>query len=543
MVDQPRRAVLRAKIDWLGNGAFAGSYDDVTADVRAGGLTTRLGMDHARPLSPPMVGDGGYLLDNRYPTRKYSPEFAGALVYQIERPGRQATIELGAGSELLYDADVDYDDPELPYDGLQMFAVLTGRIDVPEQHPEIQSQSVGIKLLSSLTLLQQAGDVSTLLYQNIRTDEAVAIVLDAVGWPADRRVIAVGDSTIAWWWLSKANAFQALQAIANAELGRFYEDGDGVFHFENRNYRGIQARSSTSQLTIYDSRVTILDYDDPAIDYDDPTVYYDGGGVYRVGPIGYQPGIKDIVNQASLDVEIRVAQAASAVWAYGSLLSLSPGQTASIIATSQNDPWTGVVTPAATTDYVVTAGSLASVTATQITATAVVLTFTAGGSGATVAGPASVTTGPQLRAQPVSVVGKQRVSQTIDTSASVAAYGERPPDSSFSILPTISVASAQSVVDALVTYAQADRAMVTVTIINRDFDHLWQQLTRQVSDRVTVVDDHLGLFGDIWIDQVSHAYDALGYDVRTTIVGSRTNDSLGPALWDSGLWNIGLWGL
>jgi hypothetical protein len=544
MVQQPRQAVLRAKIDWLGNGAFAGTYDDVTADVRADGLTARLGMDRARPLSPPMVGDGGYALDNRYPGRKYSPEFAGAAVYQVEKPGRQATIELGAGADLLYDADVDYDDPELPYNGIEMFPVLTGRLDIPEQHPSVQDQSVGVKLWSSLALIRAAREISTVLYQNIRTDQAVTAVLDAVGWSPTRRVIAIGDSTIAWWWLDRANALDALQAIANSEFGRFYETPDGYFHFENRNYRTTQARSTAPQVTIYDTKNSAVDYDDLTIDYDDPTLYYDAGGIYRVGDIGYVPGINEIVNSITHDVEIRAAApAAAAVWTYGSTLSLIAGQVVTVFAVSGDDPWTGVIAPALTTDYTVTGTALASVTATPITATTVLITFTAGAGPATVAGPGGAATGPQLRAQPVSVAGKQRVVTTVDTTASVAAYGVQTPDSSFSLLPTISTASAQAVIDAFIQYAQTDRAMVTVTLINRDFDHLWQQLTRGVSDRVTVVDDALGLSGDIWIDQTDHAYGALGLDLRTTFIGSRTNDSPTPGLWDSGIWDVSLWGL
>ena len=83
--------------------------------------------------------------------------------------------------------------------------------------------------------------------------------------------------------------------------------------------------------------------------------------------------------------------------------------------------------------------------------------------------------------------------------------------------------------------------MATLTLVNRDGRHLVQQLLREVSDRITVVERETGLNTDMWIDRIAHEVTAGGTLHKTPWVCEKVIE-LNPALWDAGLWDTGLWG-
>lgn len=76
--------------------------------------------------------------------------------------------------------------------------------------------------------------VSTRLYRNVRTDEAVQRVLDTARWPPNKRIIGAGMVTLSWFWADKENAVDALARIVKTEGGTasVYEDKRGNIVFE-----------------------------------------------------------------------------------------------------------------------------------------------------------------------------------------------------------------------------------------------------------------------------------------------------------------------
>jgi hypothetical protein len=96
--------------------------------------------------------------------------------------------------------------------------------------------------------------ISTPLYQNVRTDQAITIVLDAVGWPLDHRDLALGDTVLDWFWVEAESALEVLTRLQHTEgvPALLYESCDGIYHFENRNYRSITARSTTPAIYVSD---------------------------------------------------------------------------------------------------------------------------------------------------------------------------------------------------------------------------------------------------------------------------------------------------
>lgn len=73
-------------------------------------------------------------------------------------------------------------------------------------------------------------------------------ILDAAGWPAADRDIAVGDSSLQGTTLD-GSALELMQKAVLAEAGELYVDGSGVVVFRNRHALLTSARSNTSQAT------------------------------------------------------------------------------------------------------------------------------------------------------------------------------------------------------------------------------------------------------------------------------------------------------
>lgn len=78
------------------------------------------------------------------------------------------------------------------------------------------------------------------------TGARISRILDAAGWPADERLISVGDSTVQATDLS-GNTNTELQLVQDTEQGEFYFNRSGRAVFRNRQAMLTEARSTTSQ--------------------------------------------------------------------------------------------------------------------------------------------------------------------------------------------------------------------------------------------------------------------------------------------------------
>lgn len=518
MVVNPRIADSSVEVDWIGDG-FGGAYDDVTDDVRnQPGISITRGKDAARPRSAPMIPSADFTLGNV--NKRYSAENAGGPLYQFILPDRRVRIAMLPGVDLAYDDPLyDYDDPEAFYDAQPTVYLFKGLSEEPVYQPDREQQSVAIRVLGSMAALRGV-TISTQLYTAIRTDTAIGHILDAVSWPAADRVISVGDTTMDWWWADNQDAWSALMDLLETEGtgASLYEDGQGRIVFENRNYRQTASRSTASQVT------------------------FEVGTDLGFTNFGYAHGMRDVYNDVYMTIKRRAALSSAKVWEYGSSLTLAPSELRTVIAKSGGDPWQSVQNVTVTTDYVVSAGSLVSVTTTVLTATSVAITFVAGGGGATLLGPASATTGIQLRAAEVTVTSEELVRQTVAIGTFVT-RAQSLDLTQEGARAEISKASAQALADAAAEYYREARPTVSIEIVNVTADQLEQILTREVSDRITINEGPNGFMGDIWIEQITHVVTIGGRLHRCGIVGSKALDfTASPATWDAGLWNSGNWG-
>lgn len=490
-------------VDWDGDGSLEeiafltpwfpvqqGDVEDVTAYVRANpGIRTVRGRDQIRALAPPMAGAADCELDNQ--ERIFSPENIDSLLYGNLIPGRQMQVRA-------------------LYSGTN-YTLWTGYLDDIPQHPERERHSVSIPALGAFSKL--AGKrVSTALYSSIRTDEALGYLLDAVGWSGSDRVLDVGKTTLDWWWLQDEDAFDAAKALLNTEGpgSTLYEDGSGNIVFESRHYRLITTRSTTSQATLSDV----------------------GSEPLFAAPFSYNPGLKDIINIAEVTTKTRAAQSASVVWSLGQTITLVANETRKYVATN-TDPFTGAITPIANTDYTVTVGDLSSITLDRTSGQSCTITLTAGASGATVAGL-------QLRAQLVTVQNTIIVANTVDTSASIEKFGRQVYG--LSIRPEINVNTAQDFINAIVGRYQDPRPTVTLAVNNGTDNRMTQALTREISDRITVVEAQTGVNHDYWVERIEHQIDEAGLHHAVVLGCEKAAATANYAVWGTAIWGTNVWG-
>jgi len=522
------------KIDWQNNGDFSGTYDDVTARMLAEpGLRIALGRDTARPLSPPMVPAADGALINK--DRLLSPENSNSPLYQLVMPGRPMRVEERVGETILYNANVAYNAPVL-YNGTADVVLFEGTLDDITHQPDIGVVRTDVRGLGSLQRLLSKKTVKTTLYENIDTAAAMTVILDNIGWPADKRSLPVaGDTILAYWWLDGQSAWQAILDLVAVEgpPSLVLELPDGTFHFENRNYRTNTTRSNSVQQILYDQTGQTIPYNAP-LPYNAP-MDYNGTTESWHASLVYRQHFSEVYNRVTMQIKNRAVQASGQVWQYGQAFTLSSGQTKTIFATL-TDPIKNPVVPSTGGGDFTTSGTATlavSLVSGLAFATTVAIRFTASGSG-------SVTVSNlRLRAQAVTVVSEQTIEQSIDTTASVAKYDEH--DYAVSGRAELSEGYAQAVVDSVALYYQEQRPTVEVGVVGLTGFQRAAMAVRRPSDRIRVVHQHLGLAsgslgsGDFWIESIVHEFKGSGKLHTATYLCTKSTDSSG-SIWGPGLY-------
>lgn len=546
------------RVSWDGDGLFTGPNDDVTADVLGTpGVSIDLGRDGARQLSPPKVASADFVLRND--TGAYSQEHAGSPVYQRVIPGRPVHIEMTAGTAAPYDESLPYDAPEY-YDAVATLPIARTAIDDISQDTALGGQTVTLRTLGIETLL--LGTTATVgLMTAPRVDQCVMAILDAVGWPSSQRAVSVSDTTLLYWWCDDREPWTALlELLASEGPGAMYvlpsatDPAASVFHFENRNYRVTATRCTESQATFFDRRGSgDAAYYDDARPYDEPEAYDGEVDVRYFTAFSYDPGFRQIYNAARYATRRRALGGAPvAIWSYGTTLQPSSSGTTLIIHPS--DPFAGAVLPVVGTDYTVSGGTVSmGLSATSGLVAFLVVTATSGAP--TVAGPtASPTTGIQLRAQSLALVGETVVANVIDASGSIDRFSPIPGASVPRVLqidgwPEIDPAVARGVCDAWVARYMVQRPAVTIEIRNADDGHAAEIMQRAISDRISLRERNSGLTGDVWINAKAITISgAGGRDIRCTL-GCEKVDEVRGGIWDGSRWDVtdppypAIWGI
>lgn len=449
---------------WVDHIQIAVVGEDVTDRIR-GGVTVEYGRDQTTALAPTVAGRGGFNLDNQ--SRAYSPRNTASPLYGKIKPARpvlmQRTVTLG-GTPTIY-------------------TLFAGHTDDSPINPDVDSKTVGLSLVDHLADFRGRA-LSTPLYRGIRTGEAVGAVLDAAGWTGGR-VLDLGVTVIPWWWEEGTDALTALEKILRSEgpPALLTVGTSGEIVFKDRHHRLTDAASLTSQATWRGTP---------------------GAAEPVMGrPFGYDEAWRNIVNYASVAVDVRAPTDLTVVWTSEATIDLTDGETKLITATSV-DPFYGAVTPDASDIRLAFGVVTAALTRDSGAATTILLTASGG--------PAQVV-GLQLRAVPVPVAYSTQLSAS--DSDSITDYGARSlPDS----IPWVGLGDARAIVDTVVAQRAQPLPVVTVRFpLGRNATRAAAVLARDLSDRVTIVEPETAVNGAFFIESIAHTF--TGEDDHAVIIG------------------------
>lgn len=443
-------------VDWDADGAFTGTGEDVTDRVlERSSVTIRYGRDQARRLSPMAPGEMRIELNNV--SRDYSPENSGSPLAGLVLPGREVRAQAVLNATT--------------------YGLFRGNLDDYDVLPNRRDRSVPLTCVDGLARLRGV-DVSTGLHGGLRTGEAIELLLDAVGWPADARDLDTGATTIPWWWLTDTDAYTALQELVDSEGpgALCAADADGNIVFRDRHHRLIRSASTTVQAT-----------------------WVDSGTEPVFSDLSYDHGWRDIINSVTLPVAVRqLGSALSTVWSQDGQITLADGETVQLVAQASS-PFSGAVTPVSGTDITVVSGTVTaglSRTSGQVTT----VSLTASG------GPAIVSA-VQLRAYALATVSTVQI--TAEDSTSISRYGRRSLPSGRQPV-WAGVHDARAIADIILSQRAARLPTVTVTIVGGSDTQLAEQLGRDLSDRVHITDAETGLDADFFVEQIEHVIGAAG---------------------------------
>lgn len=493
------------QVDWDNNGNFTGPEDDISSDVLD--FNWRMGRNFASQLTGKSVaGKAGFKLKSL--DGKYFSFQSGSPLFGNLLPSRPIRIQ---------------------QDGTTVWQGFLDRlIPSPKSHG---IHVANLTAIGSLGLLSRR-ELNVPRQADILTGDAVATVLDEIGWPAGDRLLDAGQTTMKHWWTGgKRTALNALQEIEETEFGFIRETKDGKLGFEDRHHR-LKAPHITSRITYKDAAAS---------------------GVIRIGdPKQRDPG-DQIFNIIKAVVKLYSLGSLVDLWTHpeantsGDAPAIAAGTSVVFWAQFPNaasatdeilvDAWT---TPVATTDF--TANSASNGGGSDLTSdisiavskfdNAMKITLTNNG---TV--NAFITL---LKARGVALVESDalRIENQIDTSASKTAFGEHTFPLPGKFIPTSS--EAQDFTDFLAGVYENPIPILTLSFsATRDSAHLTEALTLDVSNRITlsaVGNSDLGISEDFFVENMRHKVSKGGTEHLVSL-------DISPVSGFSGFWILGTSGL
>lgn len=540
----PRTATYTPTITWgTGTDTDTSEFDDVSAwaMVNPGIQVAGIGREQVRAYAPPAAPSLDLTLTNH--DGRFSP--GGPLALFL---GRGPAVTL----DTLWGVDVEGDDDEVIGDSTEMLGdgratkrMFTGTaIEMPQQIGR-DRLAVSVTALGTMAALNTVRP-TTILYEDIRTDEAITVLLDAVDWPTDKRSIDTGDTTLLYWWLNgTTTGMVALNAILAAEGAgsSAWEDGDGVFHFEGRQYRENSTRSTDVQWAFFDGDLTGNAIGDALdVEGDSETVLGDGEtatALKHIGRVEYSSNPDEVVVSVAATINTRTATDPQKVWEYGSSLVLGASEVRDITVTA-SDPFKSAITPRDGTDYTITSGSaLSGISLLTTSGQAVTLRLTAPVGGCTVAGVTS--DGIQVRAVSLPVTSAQTVTSTTDTDLAAARQGDPNNPLVLACWPEIERNQTLDLVNSFALRYRRERRQIRFMFANIDAMHQFALFDIRPSDRVQFVHSHAELNMLLWVETIDYDISP-GGNLITVTLGCEQVFDLSGGVFDTAVFDTGTFG-
>lgn len=461
-------------VDWNRDGDYGDTGDNVTSLVRraAAPVSVEYGRDQSTALAPTVSGRGSFTLDNV--DKRFSPRNTSSPLFGNIKPARPVKI-----TRTLVAAEDPYADEYTDFYGVSETTekvLFIGHTDDSPINPDVDAKTVSLSLVDSLADFR-GQTISTALYGGLRTGEAIDIILDECGWTGSRD-LDTGATVIPWWWEDGTDALDALEKLVRCEgpPALLTIGVDGGIVFKDRHHRLVDTGSITSQ----DTWNSVPGLGEPIM--------------LRPG-FTYDEAWRNIINTGLTSVDVRTPAKLDAVWTLDSPLGFTASQTQTFIAAT-SDPFMNAVAPAVNTDYTIISGSISSITLSRTSGASTTITVTAGGGGAQISSL-------QLRAQLVQTVYTMQVAAS--DAGSIADYGSRsfPGD-----LPFCNQYDAQAVLDTAVELRSEPLPVINTKFMIGGFNttRAAATLSRDLSDRVTVVEPETVLNDDFYIESIAHDF-------------------------------------
>lgn len=217
---------------------------------------------------------------------------------------------------------------------VQTVSVFKGLTDQP--HEDKISRQMTVHAYDYLKYLNQY-ELETTVFVNKRSDEIISSVLTTLGFSTDQFIVDTGLNTIGFAWFTKGTkAGDAIRQICEAEEAFFYQDEEGIIHFENRRKYKVAPYNAVAWVFNADD---IIDWKE-----DDNT---------------------QIINRVIVTANPRTVQGSMEVWRDSAVETIEANSSKDVWANFDN-PCSVISAPVATTDYL--ANTAADGSGTNVTA-------------------------------------------------------------------------------------------------------------------------------------------------------------------------------
>ena len=214
--------------DWDGDGSFA---HDEAARVMA----LRVERGRTGPWAEFSVGKCVLTLENN--DRRFDPWYTGSPLTGKVLPRRRCWVQVSRDQDWDGVAIIDF---SLTVDGTDALAwdsvagdkliyadgwnVFYGSIEDIEPMGGIGKRTVTITLYDGLRDMKEAVAPDIALQTNITEGAALALLLDAMGWPAgsERRDLEAGDTLSYWWTTGEKTAREEASDLVASEQGALF---------------------------------------------------------------------------------------------------------------------------------------------------------------------------------------------------------------------------------------------------------------------------------------------------------------------------------
>ncbi len=461
-----------------------GDYEDITCWVLGADspLNFREGRDTARSLASISPSEIQFDCVNSVEnSHMFSPDNTGSPLYGYLEPGKAVVIRC------FYDN--------------QAASIFHGFVDDYTLQPNPGDKFVEFSCMDALQYLANA-TISTEMYPSIRTGEAVNVILDTINWPATKRDIDPGATTIRWWHEDDNDGLTAIQNLVASEglPAISFVDEFGNFIFRDRHHRQLQTRSKGIQ-TIF--------HPDP--NFDEPLFS---------APMEFSIGWKDIINQVSIEVSDRAPGELDTVWDSDDIIVIDPGQTHTIDIKASTPFYNAQALTSGYEDVTdfdadigkditlkTGSGTLASVNLSRTSGSSAKLDLKAGGTTVTISRL-------KLRGYPVNDVDNP-IKITQEDSESVQKYGPKGVTSEF---PWTCKNDMEAIAQIVLGHRATRLPIVNIDINNGHPVRISNIMKRQLSDRIHI-SEMLDTFtnDDYFIEVIEHTINNNGANHVMTI--------------------------